>query len=1208
MGQLHSRDNLRGQRQAKMEAGPFHPWHRNRILRTYQPYSAPSGGCGSKPLFQQQHDRALGLTPATRAPFYAGYHTSRCARRRGVARPVSAAASFRLRCDSIEPVPLFEWSAQMTAHNDTEAAPASLAPSALAETPDKQPIVSEKPQDARDEPAEPAGAPKSSESPETPDSGPKSAGDIAEKRPQTEETKSPQTKAQPPAPDRNDDLVAKLLEFLSTATPRALGGVAAGLSLVTYLFLGRIGLVLIGAFGGVVLFVSYEAKHPEVSRAVRGEAGNDTIQRLLQQLKDAARETDGDDQDATEDQLLRSFDDFRPKTREAMKGFVDAVIRDYVKWWYTPIVPSDRSFPLASRKLFSSFLLSISNHLARKRPADVFLDFLTNSTSMVIVFFSELSAAFAELPPDSNVTSIDAVYNYLASNPDSNLSSLLNQQTQSSKFHMIADDFLSYLEQSACNAEVVRVFSREIFANIILESTLRTCSQPEWINGWIVYLLEAGEPDFNQAIDVGMQSNRDANPGILPDLDHGAATGTMYTAQTTSPEDEDDEAQAKDTESNHKKKLSKADEEMEEAMEEMKRLNQMIAEENSKRNSKGPETEKGEERSSTDTAGRPAPAPLDDTSARPRPSSDKDPSTDGHSSKGEAIYTPVTPDSAADSGSQASSPKQQPRRRFTSFDQIVPKTSDVTDDGEEPRKPTLTLHNATVTIHDEPGSDKSRIRGRPNWDYLIQIEPGSSSFPGWMVVRKYADFETLHEILRRIANISSASAFAEQHAALPPWKAHTRESLRVELERYVRDACGYQSLAESEGMKRFLDKDQGLPQGAENRASFGFDMFGRNVMDALSTAPKGAMQGGKTVMGGVTNVLGNIGIGQKKPTSSPPKDTRPAAASRLSISTPPRVNSIPSPVPSLKGRDSMDSQRSSIVSTQPGKVAPMERRASSQFDENDDGRQSRSERFDSARGSKNPSRASSRAPSRAPARSPSTMSLDSLNLPPLPSEVKDDYDPRLGHHKRSKTTDNPAAPPPVTATSPLAMPPITSPQEKQEKPSPPKRPRQYAPLTEQEASVAVELMFAIINELYTLTSAWNIRRTLLGAAKSFLLRPGNPSLTSIRALIQESVLDANTSDAGIAFHLQKLRENSLPTEEELAGWPAEMTQEEKDKLRDKARRLLIKSGVPAALTGVMGQSATSEAVGRVFDCLQIEEVARGLMFGVMLQAVRVVTH
>ncbi len=163
-------------------------------------------------------------------------------------------------------------------------------------------------------------------------------------------------------------------------------------------------------------------------------------------------------------------------------------------------------------------------------------------------------------------------------------------------------------------------------------------------------------------------------------------------------------------------------------------------------------------------------------------------------------------------------------------------------------------------------------------------------------------------------------------------------------------------------------------------------------------------------------------------------------------------------------------------------------------------------------------------------------------------------------------------------------------------------------MSEQETRVAVELLFAVINELYTLSSAWNIRRTLLAAAKSFLLRPGNPSLTSIQSLIQTSVIEANTSDSGIAAHLRKLRENTMPTEEERAAWPEELTAEEKEKLRIKARKLLIESGVPAALMGVMGQSATSDALGRIFDCLQVEEVARGLMFGIMLQAVRTITH
>ena len=175
--------------------------------------------------------------------------------------------------------------------------------------------------------------------------------------------------------------------------------------------------------------------------------------------------------------------------------------------------------------------------------------------------------------------------------------------------------------------------------------------------------------------------------------------------------------------------------------------------------------------------------------------------------------------------------------------------------------------------------------------------------------------------------------------------------------------------------------------------------------------------------------------------------------------------------------------------------------------------------------------------------------------------------------------------------------------------SPARKPaRQHSQLSEQETRVAVELLFAVINELYTLSSAWNIRRTLLAAAKSFLLRPGNPSLVSIQAMIQSSVIEANASDAGVAAHLKKMRENVLPTEEERAAWPAELSDEEKKKLRAKARKLLIESGVPAALSGVMGQSATSDALGRIFDCLQIEEVARGLMFGIMLQAVRIITH
>lgn len=76
----------------------------------------------------------------------------------------------------------------------------------------------------------------------------------------------------------------------------------------------------------------------------------------------------------------------------------------------------------------------------------------------------------------------------------------------------------------------------------------------------------------------------------------------------------------------------------------------------------------------------------------------------------------------------------------------------------------------------------------------------------------------------------------------------------------------------------------------------------------------------------------------------------------------------------------------------------------------------------------------------------------------------------------------------------------------------------------------------------------------------------------------------------------------------MKSWPKEMSAEEKEALRVKARALLVERGMPAALTSVMGQAASGEALGRVFDCLQVEGVGRGVVFGVMLQALRAIVQ
>ncbi|KAI0885666.1 PXA domain-containing protein [Annulohypoxylon maeteangense] len=1019
-----------------------------------------------------------------------------------------------------------------------------------------------------------------------------------------------------PSSTTQQDIVTKILQFLSTATPGTIAAIAVGLAAITYFILGQIGLLLIGAVAGIILFATWESQHPEVSRAIRGEKGYDFLERILESThtKSVTKAEQNGEQD--EQTLAGPFDDFQPETRQALNALVDAVIRDYVDWWYGPIIPSDKSFPLSCRKVFVKFVLSISNQLSRKRPADAFVDFLTHSCSIIIVFLSEMASAYSELPSDTNLTAADAIYNYLASNTEAPLSNLLNQRQQAGKFKIVAEDLLGFLDRSAYDCDPARVFLREILATIVLEGTLQTCSKAEWINAWIVYLLESGETDLSQAIDDAIQDQKafgdvDGNVGNI-----GLSRGNRNSYEM-------DRARRK--ESTHKKQLSKADEEMERAMEEMKRLNEMIAE--------ADKVKGASNRNSLENNVQEPDSKNNEKPNRPSLEKPKDPESDfgvgfkestlgKAGDKEELLRSPISPRSTIDNPGYSSSPangeRGQPHRRFTSFDQIVPPAREDPEDSESRNPPPLTLHNATVTIHDDAGNDKGRLRSKPSWEYLLQIEPATSHYPGWMVMKTYLQFEGLHESLRRIATISGSTAFLEAFTTFPSWKVHTRTSLRGEIERYMRTACAEKVLAESEAFKRFLDKGQETRMG--NRG-FSFESVGKGMLDVIQNAPKGALDSGKVFAGGVTGVFGNIGLGPRKSTNSSLnehqikdaiKTQSPTSTRPLSMSSLPRMDSTSSVNGSGKSRDSMDSQRSSVISVQPGKIAPMERRPSIQVDvEQDSLHPARADRWErssiSATSSRVHSRASSAAALRSPLRSPSELSFTNIKLPPPPDEITDDYgspsSTRLSVDGNSRFMSAAYNTPPTRSSGSVQP----------EKPTPSsihakRLSKQYAPLSEQETRVAVELLFAVINELYTLSSAWNIRRTLLTAAKSFLLRPGNPALMSIQSLVQESVLEANTSDTGIATHLRKLRENSLPTEEELKGWPKEMTIEEKEELRVKARRLFIQSGVPTALMGIMGQSATSEALGRIFDCLQIEEVSRGLFFGIMLQAVRVVTH
>lgn len=135
------------------------------------------------------------------------------------------------------------------------------------------------------------------------------------------------------------DLISQILEFLSNASNETLGACIVALGATTWLILGRVGLVLIGIVGGVVLHATWERDgHGHTNEEVsaleakrRREKGLDVVGRVL----DWRKRTRGSEEPVdAETRSLKTLDfsEFQPETGAALTTLTDAVIRDYVKY------------------------------------------------------------------------------------------------------------------------------------------------------------------------------------------------------------------------------------------------------------------------------------------------------------------------------------------------------------------------------------------------------------------------------------------------------------------------------------------------------------------------------------------------------------------------------------------------------------------------------------------------------------------------------------------------------------------------------------------------------------------------------------------------------------------------------------------------------------------------------------------------------------
>ena len=135
------------------------------------------------------------------------------------------------------------------------------------------------------------------------------------------------------------DVTTQVLDFLSNASNETLVACIIGLFASTWLVLGRVGLVLIGVIGGIVLHATWEGNDERrtnsdfmaVDTRKRKEKGLDIVRRMLD-WRERAREVSPTDSNLHLDQKASNFSGLQPETSEALTELTDTIIRDYVKY------------------------------------------------------------------------------------------------------------------------------------------------------------------------------------------------------------------------------------------------------------------------------------------------------------------------------------------------------------------------------------------------------------------------------------------------------------------------------------------------------------------------------------------------------------------------------------------------------------------------------------------------------------------------------------------------------------------------------------------------------------------------------------------------------------------------------------------------------------------------------------------------------------
>jgi len=714
---------------------------------------------------------------------------------------------------------------------------------------------------------------------------------------------------------------------------------------------------------------------------------------------------------------------------------------------------------------------------------------------------STLIVFFRELRAATVETeSASGVATYIRNNPDSALAQMVDERFQREKLRHLASRLLAAFAKSTdFECEAGRLFAREMLTLQVFDLTATMCSSASYINWYIVETFK----------DVQEQ---------------GGLLGT--------------DSRAKDAEAAMARAVAEAAE--------MTRLLEL---------------EKAGANASTEELSPPLPARpplpevepavpkttfaslLSDPEILPQPNRNSPPVT----SDRRDILGPWSVNSSTDALPMPTSQPLESPELVSSLQH---------DESQE-----STLQHAKITLLDlstDAGSGKP-IKQRSTLSYMITIEPPGGRVPGWMAIKQFADFDTLHDVLRRLAAVGGIRTFPPE---LPEWKGRQHQRLADDLEDYLKMALSVKQLADSEAMKRFFGKEiteQSL--GRKNKAW--------QPLKGVSAPLKGVSGGMRDAAEGSQKLLAAAWAttaGMSKKRSSTPvkeKSDRPET-----------------PVKDIREEVAVHEEDSAEHSPPFGDSTSMSR--SGTQDTSSENEPDRNSTSSSLNGYKFIGDDESN-------KSASSTSLETQSVPYRTPEPEPE---QLSQVAMPPTSESIPLSPPSSSKSPSPPPP---PQERPTKPAV----KQATPeLSANDAQQILDIGFSILSEFYALSPrTWAIRKSLLNLLKSLLISNGRTYIETIRTMLQEDLINkCLASDDWLSSQVKAVTEAMFPS--------VPPTPIDDAAYKVQAKELFMTKLLPETMRGLMGGAATSQALEVVFEALQDQRVAKGIMVALMCDTIR----